>query len=162
MKLNLSPTVFGVIAAVASVAMGSNAHADDWKSIPGAACQAYFGSEERHIDKRADGAYNRDTLDRWVSCLNVRDHVSNTNGTSGEWIYVVQAPNQATICFNRSATPSGGDVHTVSSRRTGLGWLFIDTANSASFGPYVIYCRLPPAARISTILLREFADTNTN
>jgi hypothetical protein len=150
-----------VLAVSTTLGFSLNASAIDWKSEPGAKCQAYFGNQETLINKYAGlGAYNTSAGNVWVNCPVIRDNVTNTNGTAGTWVWINQTATQSTRCFNRSAQPSGANVQTVNGTRTGSGWLYIRPTVSVSLGTYDIYCSLPTRASVSTVLNTEYPDTN--
>lgn len=157
----IKKTLLTVLALTTTLGFSINASAIDWKSEPGAKCQAYYGSQEALINKYAGGgAFNTSAANVWVNCPVIRDNATNVNGTAGTWVWINQATTQSTTCYNRSSQPGGNNVQTVSGSRAGAGWLYIRPTVSVSLGTYDIYCSLPTRASVRTVLNSEYPDTN--
>ena len=138
----------------------------DAKTIPGLACQPYYGSQSGDFNHYVSGIYNASNGYRRVSCPIVRDNTVNTTGTWGvDNVYVYATkPAGSLYCYLYSYTAHGGFVAADSAGTFAVGnvTLRLDVNSSANMGFYAVYCNMPPNSTIRSLKWLEPLRTDFN
>jgi hypothetical protein len=157
MNTTIKTTLFVLSTAMAGSLISTQALATDAKTLPGAACEARFGSQTSNFNKTSRNTiWNRSGVRRWVSCPILRDRTINADGFPDMRVY---ASNPNTICriYSRSRT---GAFHDVQAR---IGsFMFFNQVNVSSLrGSYNMMCLLPPNGHLRSYIINEFVPTQS-
>ena len=138
----------------------------DAKTIPGLACQPYYGSQSGDFNHYVSGIYNASNGYRRVSCPIVRDNTSNTTGTFGVdnvYVYATKPAGNLT-CYLYSYTNHAGFVASDADSTAAVGnvTLQLDVNSSANTGFYAVYCYMPPNSTIRSLKWLEPLRTDRN
>jgi hypothetical protein len=149
----IDPTFVNALAAAAK----------DYKTFHGSICQPYSGSQQKDIDHRDNGLYNKGTGTRTIVCPIVRD---NVNKTWGFWtnIYVKNPSKSNFTCWVDSRGTHGQVVQwkSKSTNIQGNQTLTIDIQKMVQNGSFNLYCRVPKNGRIASYRTGEILKTDSN
>ncbi len=153
-----------VVEAVNKAFVNALARASkDYKTFHGSSCQPYTGSQQRDIDHRDNGLYNRGSGTRTVVCPIVRD---NVNKTRGIWTDIfVNNPSRSRFSCWVDSRGKFGNVIEWRNRVTnapGNQTLHIDIYNMAKDGNFNLYCSVPKNGRIASYKTGEILSTDSN
>ncbi len=129
------------------------ADGDNYTSINGTGCQAYYAGEKAFFENNYSGIRNVSSTTRIVSCPIDKDAVSALGGRSTTW---VRWSGTGTI----SCTLNHGNVNMTNTFRTGSllnsGWFSIPVDTSDDFyGSATLWCSLPAGGTLQTVHFLE-------
>ena len=140
-----------ILAALSSSTV--YADGDNYTSINGTGCQAYYAGEKGFLENNYSGIRNVSTTSRIVSCPIDKDVVSALGGRSTTW---VRWGGTGTI----SCTLNHWNVNMVntfrSASRVNTGWFSIPSDASDDFwGSATLWCSLPAGGTLQTVHFLE-------
>jgi hypothetical protein len=159
-----------VIALVSCAAFGSSAYADDFKVMPGSACQPRSPDDRQNVFALLDGVTNANPTDpAVVQCPIVRD---NTTPIPSAFMQVRlsvkgNANDEPVSCVLNSRDDNGRlieDSEGSGGNATAIAvHLFLTVnGNPDRDGSYVVQCRLPPGGDVVSYRYIERSPTDEN
>ncbi|MGR6035132.1 MAG: hypothetical protein ACU4EQ_10170 [Candidatus Nitrosoglobus sp.] len=143
------------LVALCSLALQSNAYAENKKTYNGSYCGAYYVSQESDLVHQVSGITNYANAARFISCPVMEDSVLNTDGTLNTGLYYTGVGTF--ICALNSMNHDGSVRQTQVGSRSNTGWITIPrvTTDDPVRGTYSIYCLLPSNGTLNTIWFGE-------
>lgn len=140
----LSVVLLGVMI---SFVMSTSVFAD-WKSVNGAACQAFNGSHEKYLRHWGTGVVNRSNRNVMVTCPLVAD--TEYSRLIGVKVVIGQPPESMVRCYLQNSSEDGS-VNTIRKSGTGDVVLTWQNATSGYYKMSAVRCLLPPGARLARV-----------
>lgn len=158
------PALFTLLCTAAMVTaslLPGYVHASDRKNFPGTMCKPYNSSSNNYAYSSSGIRNTSSSSSLSVYCPVVRDNTLNTNGIDWAKVSYSQSPstNYRLSCTLYSKTSTGRTVDShyksLTHYETGYGALYFDLDESARYGNFNVYCRVPPYSMINGIHVVE-------